>query len=197
MHLRIESVTQKLVKISLDYFSWEYIEELKLKSNFNESIVARYLISKLVEKYFKIKWYIPKVDQNWVPMFENSIYWSLSHKNWIIFVWVWDKLLWVDIEVFKERDDSLLNIFSQGNYDALWWKDWNNFYILWTGKEVVVKKRLSTIEKLDTINIVQVEKSEKIFDGISFTNKIFIETGNKAEEILFWKKDDTYYSVCI
>jgi hypothetical protein len=50
MQILLKKLTSSLIKKSKNYFSKNYLEKLKDKQE--ESIVARFLISKLVEDFF-------------------------------------------------------------------------------------------------------------------------------------------------
>lgn len=43
------------------------------------------------------------------------------------------------MEIFRHRDPSLLEWFTQSEYDLAGGKDWERFYELWTVKESVIK----------------------------------------------------------
>jgi phosphopantetheinyl transferase len=48
----------------------------------------------------------------------------------------------VDIEVIRPRDDSLFSSFSEKEWNVIGEKNWESFYLLWSAKEVLVKKYL-------------------------------------------------------
>lgn len=112
MYLKIKKINKKILNNALFFFDKKYIEKLKEKSTFKESLVARYLIKKS-------------------PNYEKDIFTSILHKKDLVFIWVSEEKLWVDIEIIKQRDISLLNSFLDIEYELLWWKNW--FYFLITG----------------------------------------------------------------
>ena len=172
MHLTLQSLTWNLIQQSFSYFPKSYLERLKHKQE--ESIVARFLISKLVEEKYWIKNFLPKVDKNWVPVFENGIFWSISHKKGVVFVAVSKEKIGVDLEIIKERDASLLDSFSNEEYDILWWKTWENFYRLWTGKEAVIKYHLWKLDDMKDLILESVEEVNIEIDWMKFDKKLII-----------------------
>lgn len=45
----------------------------------------------------------------------------------------------IDIAENEERNISLLDTHSISEYDIMAGNNWNNFYILWTAKESIIK----------------------------------------------------------
>ena len=125
MYLLLIQTNTKILDSLKNYFPKNYLESLKYKQE--ESIIARFFVSKLVEKYFWVKKFLPQIDENWIPIFNNNFFWSISHKENLIFVWISKTKIGIDLEIIKKRDKSLLNIFSLQEYKLLWWKNWENF----------------------------------------------------------------------
>jgi phosphopantetheinyl transferase len=50
------------------------------------------------------------------PICTDNIFWSLSHKENIIYIAISDKNIGVDIEILKQRDISVLDLFSDREY---------------------------------------------------------------------------------
>jgi len=184
MHLKLITNLQDFEKAVL-YFPKDYLNSLKHKEK--ESIIARYIISKLVKKYFWIKKFLLKIDKNWVPIFENNIFWSISHKKDLVFVGVSDRKIGLDVELIKPRDESLLNIFSENEYKILWWKTWENFYILWTGKEAIIKKKLWKLDNMKKLVLEKVESCKYKISWVNFTKKLII-SWNNISNCVDWSK---------
>ncbi len=193
MFLQISNNIDFLYEEAITYFSLDYLTTLKSK----ESIVSRFIVSKEVEKIYWVKNYLPKIDSYWIPLFDNGIFWSISHKEDLVFVWINDKMIWIDIEVFKERDLSVLEQFTMGEYNLLWWKKLENFYILWTAKESIIKYNLWKLDDIININLINVKDIEKVIDGMIFTKELLFDYKTNKMQVFFWKKDDVFYSVCV
>lgn len=74
------------------------------------------------------------IQHNW-----SFLYWSLSHSaNYVAFI-VSESPTGIDLVENQERDISIQNIHSPYEYDILGGKNWDNFYILWSAKESIVK----------------------------------------------------------
>jgi len=192
MFLKIQKDISKEYDKALNYFPENYIDSLKSK----ESIVSRFLISKEIEKKYKLNKYLPKFNANWIPLFDNGIFWSISHKDDLVFVCVNNEMIWVDIELYKVRDLSVLNKFSDNEYNILWWKNWDNFYILWTAKESVIKYNQLNLNYLSKIDVFDVQKIKLNISELNFSIKILLNYENDINQVYFWRKDDIFYSVC-
>lgn len=213
MQLKIQKINSEIIKKSEIFFGENFCKNLKKEKfwTYKESLVARYLIEK--EKNQIIK------KNCWQKAFFSSI----SHKKNLIFIWTNNSKIWVDIETFKIRDEKLFENFKEKEYRILWWNDikmsetldwqkevkyknWKNFYILWTAKEAIIKFENF---KLDDIWNIILEKKEKIkwikYNKINFEKKLFFSFKNKKFEVYFWnqnleicwKKENVYYSICV
>lgn len=197
MHLKISKISDEIFFESKKYFPKEYINSLGFKANIKESVIARFLISKLVEKHYKIGNFLPKVDAFWKPIFENWIFWSISHKNNIVFVWIWKEKFWLDLEIFKEREPHLLENFEIREYKQIWWKNFKNFYLLWVAKEAFIKKELLSLDILNEIKLLSVKKENNIISEILFSSELILEYQNIQNKVLFWSSDEAFYSFAI
>ncbi len=193
MFLKIQKNINSDYNEAIKYFLTDYLITLKSK----ESIVSRFLISKEIEKKYKIKKYLPKIDFYWIPLFDNGIFWSVSHKDNLVFVWMNSEKIWVDIEIFKERDLSVLEQFRQQEYNLLWWKNWTNFYILWTAKESIIKYNLWKLDDIINIKLIKEKDIDKVIDGLIFIKELLFDYKTSQLQVFFWRKDDIFYSICI
>jgi len=191
MYLEIKQFNSRLLEEAKDFFSDDYIF-----NKTNESIFSRYLISKEFQKQENIH-YLPMVDSDWIPVFFDKNYWSISHKKWLVFIWISKNKLWVDIEKYKERDISLLIQFDDSEYEILWWKNWNNFYILWTAKESIIKYNLCKLDDIKNMNLILYNNINTVISWITFTRRLVIIFNWVRYEVLNWIKWKNFYSICI
>jgi hypothetical protein len=124
-------------------------------------------------------------------------YSSISHKKNLVFIWVNDRNIWIDIEIFKQRDISLLQKFSQEEYNILWDYDWNNFYTLWVTKESMIKFVKWKLDDMEDIKIIEASHISKEISDILFNRKLIWEFQWKLYTIYSGKKWNMFYSVCI
>jgi hypothetical protein len=115
----------------------------------------------------------------------------------LVFVWIHNDIIWIDLEIYKERDLSLLDQFNLEEYNVLWWKNWDNFYILWTAKESVIKYNLSDLNDLSKIKLLEEETLIKNISNLQFSKKLILKYKSNINQAYFWRKDDIFYSVCI
>ena len=125
----------------------------------DESIEVRYhLFEHLLREYNYMGWL--EKDQNGRPVPINigwwvNLHWSISHsENYVAFI-ISEQPTGIDIAEYEERDSSLLASHPMSDYDILGGKNWNNFYILWTAKESVIKL---IWWKLDTMNEIHLKQ---------------------------------------
>jgi len=193
--LQKQSITEELYLESKIYFKEKYLKELWEKANLKESLVSRYLISKIFENKFWIKYFEPKTDNFWKPIFENDLFWSISHKDNLIFVWISDFKIWLDIETIKNRDENLLNIFSLENYNLLWWKSWKSFCILWTAKESIIKYRLINFEDINIFELLKVVRKINKFCEITFVLELLVNCDWVEYIIYSWTNSNEIFSL--
>jgi len=173
MYLKIQKLDNRLISDAKKYFNNEYISLLKYKTTFNESLVARYLISQKRWKYS-----------------------CISHKNNLVFIGVSDIKVGVDIEKYKNRDESVLGIFSNMEYDLIWLKELNNFYLLWTAKESIIKLLDITLDDMKNIEAVNISKKNQKISDIIFNYESLFKYKDKIIKVLSWKDNKYIFSVC-
>ena len=123
----------------------------------DESIEARYHLLEYLETEYRWKGRLEK-DVSWVPIpifcpdrGKKKVYWSLSHsENFTAYI-VSDSPTGIDIAEYEERDESLLSTHTDTEYNLLGSKNWQNFYILWTAKEAILKKNWGTLDDMKHI----------------------------------------------
>lgn len=186
--LKIISATRDIFIQANTNLPKNYIQSLIYKHTFYESIIARYLI--FLEKKF-----LPKIDEHGKPVFENNNFWSISHKKDIVFVWIDNFPLWIDIERIKERWIEVFSLHKEAEYYLLGKKDFHNFYILWTIKESVIKLNLAGIDEWEEIKIDNIERKKTIIDWITFEFQIWWKFKNKDFVSYSWFENDLVWSV--
>ena len=179
MHLILQKTSSELIKTSQKFFWEDFCNKLKKQKpwTYKESLVARYLIKK---------------QQGFLA----SCNYSISHKKNLVFVWISEEKIWVDIEILKKRDENLLEKFDKKEYEILGEKNWENFYILWTAKEAIIKYENLKLDDIEEIILENVEMFGKNISWINFQKKLFLNFKNKKFIVYSWKKDDLIFWVC-
>lgn len=170
--LKIIKVTPNIITQAKNILPKDYVQSLQNKQNFNESIIARELI--FLESNF-----LPETDLNGKPIFQNNNFWSISHKENIVFVWTDISPIWIDIEIIKERWNEIFSLHKEEEYNLIGKKDFHNFYVLWTLKESIIKLNLAWIDDLENIIINKIEYKKTIIDWIKFDFIILWNFHNK------------------
>ncbi len=150
--------------------SWDNLQKTKdrypwLTQRFlsDESIEARYHLLEYLRIYHGYRGILEK-DTKGKPIRVNTLngtfYWSISHsKNYIAYS-ISDAPTGIDIAEYRERDDSLLDIHTDSEYRILWGQNWNNFYILWTAKEALIKAQGHTLDDVKAIQLQQIQEGD-------------------------------------
>ena len=125
----------------------------------DESVIARYLIVETVANQWNVPDFLPTCDAEGRPLWEENIFWSLSHKEDWIAVAVSDHPVGIDVEVLVPRNPSLFSLFSESEWRVLGEKTWSNFYCLWTAKEALIKQERATIDLLPAITLLSRDAS--------------------------------------
>lgn len=129
---------------------------------------------------------IVKKDNFWKPIFDKNKYYCISHKENLVFVWSSDFPIWIDIEYFKQRNIEILNYHSDLEYNLIWEKNLENFYIFWTIKESIIKLFNTNLDDLENIKIKNITKSKNKIDEIYFNLKAISKFNNKKIITYSW-----------
>lgn len=190
MQLKLIITNDDLFFKSCKYFPKKYLTNLLFKPFFKESIISRYFISNMIWNN-----YLVNVDKKWIPIFDNKYKFSISHKKGVVFIWVSKENLWLDLEIFKERDLSLLVNFYDKEYNILWEKNWINFYILWTANESIIKYNLDDNYYKWKYILYKQEDILEIIDWIKFTKKLSLKSNYWVYEVYSWRQNNYIYSI--
>lgn len=191
MYLHITDINPKALQEAQNIFPESYKNTLKWKPFFSESLLSRATISQYIWKE-----YLPQEDSIGIPLFQDQNLWSISHKKWIIFVWVSDFPLGVDIEYFLEKSPELLEIFPIYFYEVLWGKTWKNFYILWTSFEAIQKMERWENIVVEDFSLLFFESKTSNISEISFHTRTLYECKEKSYQVFTGFEENRVYSVC-
>ena len=172
MYLKIKLLNDKLVKDAEKSLSKNVLKELEKKFTYRESIVSRYLISQYKWKYS-----------------------SISHKRDIVFIWVSDNKIGVDIENYKERDINILDTFTSEEYEIVWNKSRKKFYLLWTAKESIVKLLNIMLDDIGDIKLISCQKHDEKLSNIKFSYKLNFVYNRIKISVISWINKEYYYSI--
>ena len=172
-----------------------YLKIVNINDNVNQSSFARkelrrFIYEKFWEDYEVLFWKDNK------PIYSHGIYWSIAHKKDFIFLWISRNIIWVDIELYKERSIDFLDFFSKEEYNILWWKTWLNLYILWTAKESVIKYMLWNLDDMKYLSLEWFKVTSENIYWINFTYNLDFSYNWLCYSVLSWKKNKKIYSVC-
>lgn len=183
-------ISNKFMKNIHKSFPTGYIESFADKPFPNESLIARLKISQDI-------WdnYLPQTKEG-IPEYQDENYWSLSHKKNLVFTWVSHSPIGVDIEVYKIRDESLLNTFTVKEYHFIWWRSWRNFYLLWTIHESIIKYEREKKYFPGMYVPVSIQEKKHTISEISFQYIFTFWKDWKKYTISSAIKDNYIYSVC-
>lgn len=192
MFLQIWHTSDEYFEKGKTLFSEPYRNWLLDKPLMQESLIARYLIAKEIWDGF-----MPQVGTKGVPIFTDENYWSLSHKKGVVFIGVSKEKIWVDIEICKTRDISLLDTFETSDYSMLWEKKWENFYILWTSHESIVKYTLEQKYEPWMYTLKSFQNKNRSISWLEFCYELRFVQWEKKYTLVTWKMWNYIYSVCL
>ncbi len=197
MFLKIIKLDDTIFQKALDFFGEDFCKKLKKEKTgtFRESLVARYFLFPLLCK---------EGARGWSQGAEDPCYSSISHKKDLIFIWVSENKIWVDIEIVKQRDISILEKFTSDEYEKLSQQGplgpcnkWTHFYTLWTAKEAIIKYETLLLDDMEDIILYSVDMFCKNISWVNFFNKLLFQYKNKLFTIYNWHKKNIAFSVCI
>ena len=202
MYLKITKIDSKILELSKKYFSDNFYNFLNQATRV-ESLFARFLICKYIEKEENIilsnseknNFISYETWLNWTKIWNRKYFFSISHKKELVFIWVNNSKIWLDIELNKNRDESLLNKFNIKEYSILWWKNWDNFYLLWTSKESIIKYLNLGLDNIEDVILIKEEILEENIWWIIFSRERIFKYKWKKIIVYWWKDKDMIYSV--
>jgi hypothetical protein len=116
-----------------------------------KSLCARAIVEKTID--MKIEEKQEREEKHHI----GEYYWSASYADEYIVIAISKQKIGIDIEKLVERDNILLTISPLI-------KDWESFYIVWTGKEAVIKAYNLSLEDHEIINPTLITKNQSIFN---------------------------------
>lgn len=179
MFLKIKNITSSDIDNAKGYFWEAFCEWLKQEKpwTYSESLVSRYFLDKNRDKYT-----------------------SISHKKNLVFVGSSDVNISIDIEKISERGKSLLSYVKEEDriiFEKYWIEDkWQQFYVLWTAKESIIKYCQCTLDDMMSMNLQNIEACEIIISDVEFTWRAYYMFESKVYEIYFHMQDSIICSVC-
>lgn len=138
------------------------------------------------EKIFFIKNSILNFFHQKIFKNKNSyIFSSKSHSKNYVFYWFSRENLGIDIEFLKPRSKDFLEIFSKNEYEIIWEKNLENFYLMWTAKESIIKYVNGNLDDMWNMFLKKISKR-----SIKISKMLFIFEA----EYIFWKNIFLVYS---
>lgn len=94
-------------------------------------------------------------DAEGVPVFDQGVCWSLSHKPSIVAGVVSTEPIGVDVEVVAPRNEGLWEYVASHEEQArTGTRDWPTFFRFWTAKEAVLKAHRVGLSRLDDCRVM-------------------------------------------
>lgn len=144
-HKKIENL-----KKAQEKYPWLFLESLS-----DESREVRFLLLEFLEERYGYRGNLEKsLNGKPIPIITSIwqvLYWSISHSDNFLAYSLSDTPTGIDIAEFQERDISLLDTHSKSEYQILWGVNWNNFYLLWTAKEAIIKAYWNSLDQMNSI----------------------------------------------
>jgi len=101
-------------------------------------------------------------DEHGVPVFENGVYWSISHKPLWAAAVVADRPVGIDIESLTPRRVEFFDqVADRAEWRLVGRRDWDMFFRLWTAKEATLKANRVGIGEMGACRIVAVHDDRR------------------------------------
>lgn len=168
---------REIVIRAKEIYSWYFDSSMS-----DESIEARLYLYEYLRNSMGVFSQLEK-DVCWVPIpiileHNECLYWSISHTEKYVAFIVSDTQTGIDIAECKDRDISLLDIHSEGEYGLLGGKNWKQFYMLWTAKESIIKASSLTLDAISEIKLMWIVDWGEflfVFEEKEFTIRTIIQ----------------------
>lgn len=187
-HYEYARKSQGTQKKALKKYAWLFLWWLT-----SESIEARYLLLEFLTKEYAYTGRLEKDELSKpIPLIVEGkkLYWSISHTQQYIWFTVGSSPTTLDIVEIEERDRVLLDTHKQGEYELLWMKNWENFYVLWSAKEAIIKGVGKCLENMKEISLIQkATRDFLIFDFLGQKYTIKVMRGDQHIVSIFLSSD--------
>jgi len=147
-HSIISQASHELEQDALRRFPPSYFAALS-----REGLLARALVARELEHIGFIS-PIPCTNAAGAPLPIGGIHWSIAHKGNLIAAALGTHPVGIDIELRVERDENLFSFISEEEWNMLGERTWDVFYMLWTAKEALIKKKHLALDALPSITLV-------------------------------------------
>lgn len=191
MELIVKKIEQDEVKTIETSFSESFLESIN--SPYYNQKVFKYLTYK---NYFQIE------DEEALKMIDIQHYYdwqyvSTSYTWDYIFLAIANEKIGIDIETIRDRTPEMIDFFSE-EYDLIWWKTRENFFLLWTAEECIIKtSNACFFEEGKNVKIKSLEKKEQKIWGLSFSYESIMTLNERDYKVYTWKIENLIYSISI
>lgn len=147
-HAIISQASHELEQDAFRRFSPQYFAALS-----REGLLARALVARELE-HIGIVSPTPCTDTTGAPLPIGGIHWSIAHKGNMLAAVLSKCPVGIDIEHRVERDTCLFSFITEGEWNRLGERSWDAFYMLWTAKEALIKKKRLALNVLPSITLL-------------------------------------------
>lgn len=191
MHVSLHKFTPELIEAATQAFPIWYVADLKASvQNFHWSLIGRFVVSTYIHKETGVWHDIP----TWMYRLEDAFYFSYAHTDEYVMVAIDDKKVWIDMEIEKPRDMSLLHKYHT-ELEHIGRSDWHSFYTMRTAKESLVKYLDLTFDALEDMTLLEVHDFDLVFNDIHFNKKIVIIFRGQSYSVSHGEQDDMNYAI--
>ena len=176
--------------------------EKSFSQTFLKSINPPYYNQKLF-KFFTYKDHFEVDNEKLLSKIDLEHYYEWQYVS-TSYTWDWiflaiaDKKVWIDIEEIKERSQEMIDFFSEEDYAFIWEKSRENFFILWTAEECIIKtSNACFFEDWRNVKIKSLEKKDQEISGIQFWWEWIMQLHEKEYKVFTWIAENKVYSIWI
>lgn len=141
----------------------------------SESIEARYWLLEYLHTHLHYD-EILQSDNSGKPipfsLDGTNYFWSLSHTDHYIAFSFASSPTGIDIVEVRPRNEELFATHDISEYEILGWVSWENFYILWSSKEAIIKAYGNTLDDMKRMVLKDKVEENYIFEFLTWIHKI-------------------------
>ena len=190
MYLSLYPLNKETIDLAEQSFPAEYINQLKTSSsNYHGSLIGRYIVSKHIHQETWV-WYN---IATWVYQ-QDKFYFSYAHTDEYVLVAIEERKIWVDLEIIKSRDTSLLHQYHS-ELEHMDKVTWESFYAMRTAKEALIKFLDLSFNEIESIELVGVSEFDIHYGDIHFSKTLSLIYHGEKYAVFHGEKDQLSYAV--
>ena len=193
MHLSLHPLNVENILLAEQAFPAWWVADLKASApNYHGSLVGRFVVSTYIHKETGVWHDIP----TGMYQLEDKFYFSYAHTDEFVLVAVHEHKVWVDLEIIKPRDTSLLHQYHV-ELEHIGRSDRESFYTMRTAKEALIKYLDLSFDAIESIQLLSVSDFDMKYGEIHFNKTVNMIYHGEQYSAIHGQKDSFSYALCV